>query len=252
MFAERRRRRQVRERGFDADWRQILDRRMPLWRTLDVHEQERVEARALDLIAGIRWEAARGFEVTDEVQVLVAGQAALMAIDLPDDSFSRVRTVIVHPTTVVIEGEHETLEGFTSDDPVHLSGQAEYDGPVMLAWDDVVAEARHPGDGNNVVFHEFAHKLDMNTGSINGTPPIVDAALLDRWVDVCTAAFDLVGSGGGGYSLPDDAADEPGEFFAAATEAFFDCGDILRDEHPDLYAVFSDYFGQDPAARFAD
>ena len=41
----------------------------------------------------------------------------------------------------------------------------------------------------------------------------------------------------------------PGEFFAAATEAFFDCPGVLRDEHPSLYAVFSDYYRQDPAAR---
>jgi len=223
-----------------------------MWRTLDDRERAGVESRALDLIAGVRWEASRGFEITDEVRVLVAAQVGLMGLELPDDSFARVRVVIVHPTSMVLEGEHETLEGFTSDEPLHLSGQAEYDGPVMLAWDDVVDEARHPGDGNNVVFHEFAHKLDMNTGSINGTPPITDSALLDRWVDACTAAFELVGSGGGGYSLPDDAADEPGEFFAAATEAFFDCGDVLRDEHPALYEVFAEYFGQDPAARFAD
>jgi Mlc titration factor MtfA (ptsG expression regulator) len=99
-----------------------------------------------------------------------------------------------------------------------------------------------------VVFHEFAHKIDMQDGSVDGTPPLATHEDLDRWIGVCTAVYEQVVEGRGGNSLRSYAGVNPAEFFAVATEAFFDHAPVLLREHPDLYGVLRDFYRQDPAA----
>ncbi len=205
----------------------------------------------MQLLAELRWEAAHGFELTDDIEVTIAAEAALLLLGLPDDSFARVRTVLVHPSTVVLQGEHSQVSGIVSDGPMPILGQADAHGPVLIVWDAVLAEARHPGSGHNVVAHEFAHRLDMLTGAADGTPPMATVAQSERWVQVCTDVYDRVVAGRGGKVLRSYAGVNPAEFFAVATEAFFDAPVALRSEHPDLYEVLMGYYGQDTAARWA-
>jgi Mlc titration factor MtfA (ptsG expression regulator) len=132
-----------------------------------------------------------------------------------------------------------------------ILGLASYGGPIIIVWDEALAAARHPGRGHNVVFHEFAHKLDMLDGNIDGTPPLATQEQFDRWVAVCTEVYRQVVEGTAGDSLEPYAGVNPAEFFAVATEVFFDDPEPLRNEHPDLYGVLVDYYRQDPALRLA-
>jgi Mlc titration factor MtfA (ptsG expression regulator) len=252
MF-ETRHHRERRERlgaGFQAGWRDLLSARMRTWRLLDDSERERLEQLTLHLLVELHWEAANGFALTEDIEVTIAADAALLLLGLPDDSFRRVRTVLVHPTTVVLSGEHSQVPGIMSDDPMPILGQADLHGPVLIVWDAVLSEARHPGSGHNVVFHEFAHRLDMLTGDADGMPPMADADLAERWISVCADVYQRVADGRGGQVLRSYAGVNPAEFFAVATEAFFDAPVPLRREHPELYEVLGSYYGQDPAGRW--
>jgi Mlc titration factor MtfA (ptsG expression regulator) len=253
MIFETRRHRLRRERlaaGFTDEWRDLCGRRFRWWSGLRDDERERLESVALGLIVGKDWEAARDFEVTEEMTVVIAAQAALLVIGLPDpDPYRGVHAIIVHPTTLVLTGEHSQVEGLVSDEPMPILGQAEYNGPVLVAWDQVLDDARRTGNGHNVVFHEFAHKLDMLDGTTDGTPPLASPEQFDRWVEVCTRVYEQVARGEGGRSLSSYAGVNPAEFFAVATEAFFDDPHGLSAEHPDLYGCLRDFYRQDPAVR---
>lgn len=242
-------RRELFEAGFRPEWRELLDARVPLWRRLDDEERSRLEVLALQLIADVHWEAANGFDITDEIKVMISSEACVLILGLPDDSFRGVHTVLVHPTTVVLTGEHSQVAGIVSDGPMPILGQAELHGPVTIVWDAVKDEARHPGSGHNVVFHEFAHRLDMLDGAADGTPPMGSVEQSERWVEACTRVYGQVVEGRGGTALRSYAGVNPAEFFAVATEAFFDDPLALRHQQPDLYEVFADYYRQDPAAR---
>ena len=203
-----------------------------------------------ELLNRKRWEAARGFTLTDEMRLTIAAQAALLALGLDADCYHEVRAVIVTPTTRVLTGPRPgPAAGVVVDGPFPVIGQAHgRRGPVIIAWDAVRRDLRDPHRGHNVVFHEFAHKLDMLDGYIDGTPPLADRATHERWVAVCTAAYDALRRGEGGILRP-YAGTNPGEFFAVATEVFFAQPVELRDEKPDLYEVLSGFYRQDPAAR---
>jgi Mlc titration factor MtfA (ptsG expression regulator) len=202
------------------------------------------------LILGKNWEAANGFELTDEMQLLIAAQAALLVLGLSFEHYREVGAIIVHPTTVVLHGPRgAAVPGLMTDAPMPILGQAAHKGPIMIAWDAVRRDARHPERGHNVVFHEFAHKLDMLDDVVDGTPPMPREEL-DRWVEVCTREYEIAQAGSDGF-LSSYAGVNPGEFFAVATEAFFDRPSDMAEAKGELYAVLAGFYRQDPAARVA-
>jgi Mlc titration factor MtfA (ptsG expression regulator) len=201
-------------------------------------------------VVDVRWEAAQGFVVTEEMQAVIAAQACLLVLglDLGLEPYRQVGSIIVHPRTVVLRGQRRVAGGMMSDAPFAISGQAHHRGPVLVVWSTAAFEARHPERGHNVVYHEFAHQLDMIDGTVDGTPPFADPAQRQRWVDVCTVEFEALRRGDESV-LRDYGAVDAGEFFAVATETFFSRPIELAEQKPQLYEVLRDFYRQDPAER---
>jgi hypothetical protein len=240
-----------RARVLPARWAEVVADSLGEWAYLDADERARLGELIGGLLADKGWEAARGFGLTDEMCTVIAAQAALMVLGQDLDVYRDVRAIIVHPTTVTSTAARPgPVPGVVSEEPIDLLGEAHQQrGPIIVAWDAVLDDVRHPGTGHNVVIHEFAHKLDMLDGLVDGTPPVPGREAFRRWVEVCTAEYQRLRSACGDPLLRDYAAQDPGEFVAVATEAFFDRPEPMRDLKPALYAVFVDYFRQDPAAR---
>jgi MtfA peptidase len=234
-------------------WEAVTARALDHWRYLDDDERARLRDLMAWLLGRKRWEAAQGFGLTDEMRVVIAAQASLLILGLDVDCYRDVTSIIVHPTTMMSRQVRPgPARGVYTDDPFPIIGEAhDRRGPVLIAWDAARADARHPHRGRNVVIHEFAHKLDMLDNIINGTPPLPDREARQRWIDVCTREYRLLRAGEGGHLVDLYAATNPGEFFAVVSETFFSLPAELAEEKPDLYAVLSEYFRQDPAARVA-
>ena len=248
MFARLRRRWSAPEPIFDDAWDPLLDREFEHWNTLSPDELDRMRMLVARFVSDTRWEAANGFTLTEEIQVLIAAQASMLLLGLDLDSFPLMSSVIVHPSTVVQRGDRATGGGLHSSGPQMLAGQAHYRGPVLLSWSATRRGAKFPQRGENVVYHEFAHQLDMIDGVTDGTPPLDDEAARERWVRVCTAAYDSVRADRSEVLRP-YAGTNPAEFFAVATEVFFNRPDALRTHEPELYAELAAFYRQDPAGR---
>jgi Mlc titration factor MtfA (ptsG expression regulator) len=242
-----------RRKGLPEDWRAIVETNVAVWQRLDDEEQESLRERCEGLLRHKHWEASGGFALTEEMRVTVAALAALLVMNLDLREYEEVSAIILYPSAMQSRGEYAgPVAGTVSDGVVPVIGQAhDRRGPVLLAWDEALAAARNPGTGHNVVFHEFAHKLDMADNLLDGTPPMRERADLARWVEVCTEAFQALRSGIDRPPLQPYGATNPSEFFAVATEAFFDVPVALRHNEPDLYDVMRTYYQQDPAARMS-
>jgi Mlc titration factor MtfA (ptsG expression regulator) len=134
-------------------------------------------------------------------------------------------------------------------------GEAHGRGPVILSWNDVVSGGQDEADGHNLVFHEFAHKLDFRDGDANGVPLLRDAAEVDEWARVMSAEYEQLVhdvAHHGHTPLRAYGATNPAEFFAVCTECFFEKSARLREAKPELYSVLRDYYGIDWAQRLSD
>jgi Mlc titration factor MtfA (ptsG expression regulator) len=230
--------------------RAIVSEHLAVWPLLDADEQQHLLGDVDQLLASKTWEAARGFVLDDTVRVVIAAQAALLVLGLSLDDYRGVSVIIVHPTTVQTHGLRPGPSARTvRAGPYPVLGLAQDGhGPVVLAWDRALAGAHRSDRRTNVVLHEFAHKLDMLDGVVNGTPPM-DRDLRTDWLPVCTEVYDDLVAGVPRPPLRSYGAENPGEFFAVATEAFFEQPHELRDLEPALYDVLLRFYRQDPAAR---
>jgi Mlc titration factor MtfA (ptsG expression regulator) len=251
-FAFTRHGRRVRalDQPFPTGWRRLLDDHLVHWGSLDNDERTRLEDLIRVFLVDKRWQAARGFELTDEIRVLISAMACLLILELDYDYYDPVQWIEVHPTTVVRTGLRGVgVSGVVSDSPLPIFGEAAFDGPVVIAWDEARANARHPERGHNVVYHEFAHKLDMGDRLVDGTPRFEDEASRTRWIEVCTTEFEALRAGTSGELLDPYAGVNPAEFFAVVTEVFFDRAIAMEQDKPDLYDVLRGFYRQDPAVR---
>src|SRR5205807_79723 len=141
-------------------------------------------------IAERDWEGCGGLTMTDEIKVTVAAQACLLVLGLDLELYRTLQTILVYPTAYRVRGEIGINEPPRLVEDKELLGEARYRGSVSLSWDEVVKGGREPGIGENLVFHEFAHQLDMADGAIDGTPPLKDSKQARRWARVMSTEFD--------------------------------------------------------------
>lgn len=233
--------------SFDPAWEQILRDKYAHWSTFDRDELERMRMLTARFIADNDWEAAHGMTITTEVQLVIAAQASMLLLGLEIDEYFDVSSIIVHTSTVRLRGTHRGVAGTMSDGVQHLAGQATAKGPVVLSWSAVKRGALRSDGHTNVVYHEFAHRLDMLDGITDGTPPLGSERATERWASVLTPAYERVRAGES--VLRDYAATSTAEFFAVATETFFNRPAVLVEHEPDLYDELREFYGQDPARR---
>ena len=206
------------------------------------------------LIAEKHWEGCGGLTLTDEIKVTVAARAAVLVLGFDGDYYPNVESVLVYPQGFLVTHRRSETGRVIREELLPLSGEAALQGPVIVSWSDVRLGGRDAGDGRNVVLHEFAHKLDMRDGAADGAPYLRDAAQVEEWARVMSAEYGrLVEQTQAGQPTLIDAygTTNAAEFFAVATECFFEKPRPMQHSHPELYAVLRDYYRQNPAALFA-
>ncbi|HUO81168.1 MAG TPA: M90 family metallopeptidase [Steroidobacteraceae bacterium] len=215
------------------------------WRRLPPALRPRLEARVRVFLAEREFVGCGGLVLSDAMRVAIAAEACLLILNRSEHVFDELRAILVYPDEFVVRDDVEE-HGVVTERERTLSGQSLDTTRILLSWRDV----REAGDGYNVVIHEFAHYLDQEEGAANGAPLLDGPRDYARWAAVMQRAFDeLEARAGAGeetlldpYGIEDEA-----EFFACATEAFFDLPRELRAEHPELYAELAGFYRLDPA-----
>ena len=256
MFAwlKRRRREAIRRGPFPAAWRAIIEKNVPYAACLPPADREELAGHVQVFLAEKRFEGCGGMEITDEVRVTIAAQACILLLHRGSDCYPDLISILVYPSTYLAPGGRRTAGGFVAEDPEARLGESWARGVVVLVWDSVLAGAADIHDGHNVVLHEFAHQLDQESGTGDGAPILPKRSMYVAWARVLGAEFDqLVRDAEGNHRTLLDryGATNPAEFFAVATEAFFEKPRQLRSTHRALYDQLQQFYRQDPAALHA-
>ena len=247
-----RRRARWRAHPFPAEWRQILRRRVPSVARLPWPLQQRLQHHMLVFLAEKPFIGCAGQQVDDEVRVTIAAQACMLLLGRADEAmFPRLRQILVYPGSFVVARPQNLAGGLVQDQPRVLAGESWQQGQVLLSWEDVLQGAADPADGRNVVLHEFAHQLDQDGGTPTGIPMLQGETDPARWAAVFERAL---------YQLQQDAAQgresifdaygatDPVEFFAVATECFFERAGARALAAPEVFDALRRYYAVDPRA----
>jgi MtfA peptidase len=250
-----RRRKHLLEQGFPPAWDEYIDDNVAMARRLEAEVRTRLRELVQVFVAEKHWEGCGGLELDDEMRVTIAGTGCQLLLGRSHDLFAEVESILVYPSAVVVPPQQRSMFDAGArpiEDDIPALGVAHRGGAMVLAWDSALRGARDPKDGHNVVIHELAHKIDFLDGSADGTPPLPSGSARRAWTEAFAPAFlahkERAEHGERSF-LDDYAITNEAEYFAVATEAFFEKPVALARELPDVYAALRQFYSLDLAAR---
>jgi len=237
------------EEPFPNDWRKVLMHNLPVYRRLPTDLQLQLKKRIKQFIHEKDFIGCAGFEINDEVRVTIAASACLLLLNRDTDVYAGLHYILVYPDAFLVEREAMDPAGLQTMKKTGVLGESWSNGKVILSWQDVLKGNSNFNDGANVTLHEFAHQLDHESGSTNGSPFLGDADRYERWAAVFTDEFKRLQQAAyqGDETLLDHyGATEPAEFFAVVTETFFEKPMQMAQQHASLFNELKEYYRVDP------
>jgi Mlc titration factor MtfA (ptsG expression regulator) len=238
----RARRRASMKRRLTQEQRQLVVRDFAIFARLPESIRDELEGLMHVFIDEKSFEACGGMEeVTEHMQYVVAAQACLLLVNRKHDFYRKLRSILIYPSAYKAKNEY-------GDDHVRL-GESWSSGSVILAWESVIAGGRNEEDGSHVSLHEFAHQLDQADGAADGVPELTGVGSYRQWSVVFGKAFEhFQGRLDKGRRTVIDpyGGKNPAEFFAVATETFYEKPKQLAEHYPQVYEQLKGYYMVDP------
>ncbi len=256
-FFKRRRREQLKAQPFPTAWQDILLRRFPFYERLDAEGREALEDLIQVFLGEKVFEGCGGQEITDEVRVLIAAQACFLLLNREVECYPALKTILVYPSAYFAKGATRHGDQHIEHQQQGRLGESCDAGVVVLAWDATLSGAANAMDGHNLVYHEFAHQLDQEDGRADGAPELPATSWRERqaryqtWGRILGAEYQQLQEAikkGRKTVIDDYGGSDPAEFFAVATECFFEKPRQMRKNHPALYEELKKFYQQEPEA----
>ena len=249
LTRRQRRHRAITAQPFPQEWERILRKNVKHYQLLPPKLAKELQEHIAIFLAEKRFEGCGGLEVTEEMRVTVAALACFLLLNRKTTHYKKVSTILLYPRAYKVEGAAQ--EGTVSTDSQGRLGESWDHGSVVLSWNSVKSSAGNIKDGHNLVLHEFAHQLDQEDGTADGCPVLEDESQYSSWAEVLQPEYERLqrrAAKGKGSVLDHYGATNPAEFFAVATETFFEKAEKLKARRPELYEELKEYYQVDPAA----
>lgn len=235
--------------AFPGSYVVILERNVPVYRRLPVALRKQLHRLVLHFLHTKDFHGCAGLAITDEIRVTIAGTACLLLLNRKTRVYPELSSILVYPSAFLAPRTEIGPGGVVSNYEDDLLGESWGDGRVILAWDHVEQGIRDFTDGHNVVLHEFAHQLDEESGGADGAPILGSRANYQRWAEVFSREFASLQTTvdyDDETVLDEYGATDPAEFFAVATETFFEKPVELAARHAELFEELKGYYRVDP------
>jgi len=251
-WMRRRRRRRLLAAPFSDAWGRLVES-LPLYQALSKEDQTELLQKMSVFLSEKTFVPCNDAVIDDLLRMMIASGACLLLLHRQTEFYPEVDDILIYPSTFK-NCRREVLEGgFVKEEETALLGEAAKWGTVILAADQVRKDAFNITDGRNVVLHEFAHQLDGESGQFNGAPVLDKKTQVPSWSVDFTKAFRALQHHEGGPATAIDSygGTNPAEFFAVATECFFERPLAMKEQYPAVYADLKSYYHQDPSLEQA-
>ncbi len=241
-----RKRRRILARPFPPQWEEVLQREVVFFRALEPAEQVRFR-RELQVFLGEKLITGIKMRLDDTTRVLAAASAIIPIFGFPEWEWDQISEVLIYPSRFSDDFSFDDGAGHHT---LGMVGSGAMNRMMILAKPDLIAGFRNPADKRNVGLHEFAHLVDKSDGAIDGLPAVgLDRQSVGPWLELVRRKMEEIRRGDS--DIDDYALTNEAEFFAVASEYFFERPGVMRRKHPELYRMLSRVFNQNLGDRVA-
>ena len=246
-----RRRNRLRAAPFPGSWMTIIRRNVPWYERLTSSEKQQLQGDIQAFVAEKNFEGCGGLVITDEIKVTIAAYACILLLNRAHEYYPRLHSILVYPNAYPVRVARQGPGNLFVEGHEMRAGESWRTGAVVLSWNHILHRPDEFHDGRNVVLHEFAHQLDQEKGFANGAPILPRTFQYAIWARILGREFQKLSEAAAMNRptlLDKYGATDPAEFFAVATEYFFEKPHQFKERHPELYGELKSFYHQDPAA----
>lgn len=242
----------LKNRGFPPLWNAIIENNLPIYNQLSPVERRRLQGHIQVFLAEKQFIGCGGLQITEEIKIVIAAVACLLLLNERGSYFSKLRSILVYPNAYFVNETTSIGNYIVEERRIARLGESWTD-QLVLSWEQVKQDTRNWRDGHNVILHEFAHQLDREDGKMQGVPILPENSDYEIWAKVMTAEYQQLCNDverGAKTVIDSYGATNPAEFFAVATETFFEKPQQLLRNHPKLYHQLQRFYQLDPMQWF--
>nr|WP_199140772.1 M90 family metallopeptidase [Pedobacter sp. ASV12] len=219
----------------------LLDMHVVYYRHLDQAKKKLFVQKIADFLASVKIEGV-GVEVEPLDRLLVASSAVIPIFGFDNWAYGNLGSVVLYPDTFnedfAFEGGKRNILG--------MVGTGYMNGQMILSKSALRHGFSASAGKSNTGIHEFVHLLDKSDGATDGIPQNLMAhEYTIPWLKMMHEEIGRINKDQSDidpYAMTNEA-----EFFAVASEYFFEQPEILKEHHPGLYEQLSRIFAQHPA-----
>ncbi|MBD2457584.1 zinc-dependent peptidase [Nostoc sp. FACHB-87] len=245
----KRRRNRIKKRPFPPLWSAVIENNLPIYLRLTPQERRRLQGHIQVFLAEKQFIGCQGLQVTAEMKITIAAVACLLLLNERGEYFPKLRSILIYPSTYFVNQTVAVSDYVVEERRDARLGESWVKDQVILSWEQVQRDTKNWSDGHNVVLHEFAHQLDQEDGKAEGVPILPNKSDYLVWTQVMTAEYQQLCN-----DMQQDiktvidsyGATNPAEFFAVATETFFEKPQQLLEKHSQLYELLQRYYQINP------
>ncbi len=230
-------------------WEAIITEKIPIYDCLSPDERKRLRGHLQVFLREKQFIGCLGLQITEEIKITIAAVACLLLLNERGSYFSQLRSILVYPSTYLVREKSYRGNYVVEENSSARLGESWTNDQLVLSWEQIQQDAHNWQDGHNVILHEFAHQLDQEDRKAEGVPILpkyIDYAI---WAKVMTQEYQqlcLDVERGSKTVIDSYGATNPAEFFAVATETFFEKPHQLLKKHPALYQLLQQYYQLNP------
>jgi len=220
--------------------KEILATEVPFYQLLPENKKTSFEERARQFLTQVKITGVNT-KVEDIDRVLIAASAIIPIFNFPGWQYRNLHEVLLYPDSF----DHEFEQQGTGRNILGMVGSGAMNHVMILSQFELRQAFTNKTGKDNTAIHEFVHLVDKTDGDIDGVPEaLLNKKYVMPWLQLMQKEIELIRddrSDINPYGITNEA-----EFFAVASEYFFERPALLKEKRPELYALLEKIFSPPP------
>jgi len=219
--------------NFPSSWKTPLNDHVRFYRKLSIKDKVIFRKRMMLFLSEIAIEGVQT-TVTDLDKILIAASAVIPVFNFKEWHYNNLSTVLLYPShfnkdlSFDKNDSHKNIAG--------LVGTGRYEGQMILSKKALYYGFKNDTDKGNTAVHEFVHLLDKVDGVIDGIPErLMQRQYITPWLQLMHKEMEAINNATS--DIRNYGATSEIEFFAVASEYFFERPKLFKRKHPELYQM---------------
>jgi Mlc titration factor MtfA (ptsG expression regulator) len=230
---------------FPKDWNALLEDNVKFYNDLRFDEKKRFKKRIMLFLSEVHIEGVKT-DIEDLDKILIASSAIIPVFGFKEWYYNNLSGVIVYPDT--FNHDLQFSNKAEKRQILGMVGNGQFEKQMILSRRAIRQSFKNESDKLNTPVHEFVHLIDKTDDQTDGIPEaIMKREYIEPWLELMHKEMEAINNNKS--DIRNYATTNEAEFFAVASEYFFERPRLFKKKHPELYKMLRECFQQNPADK---